>query len=205
MPKWNTHLYVADKLNEKMELKGQEKEEFYLGSVLPDINNGWLVKGVHKRILHDETHICAENEFAWTHFYEKYKKNIQNREPIFLGYLLHLFTDARFNDDYYEAIKGTWIENEEKDDQRILKQEDFGKFDDRLGRNGFQMKNIAADAEMIKKIEEVDVNEEDLARTNEYLAREDRMPVEKNYNFYDEDRLLGVAQGIVEDFYERFL
>jgi len=204
MPKWNTHLEVAKRVNEKLRLKGKEKEEFFLGSILPDINNGWLVRGVHKKIDHDTTHICGENEFAWAHFYDKYKKCIQEQNPIHLGYLLHLFTDARFNDDYYEAIKGTWIEKEGKDKQRILKQEDFGKFDDGLGRSGFILENINSDLGAIEEIDEVDIDESDLRNVNEYLGREDRIS-EKEYNFYDEGELMGLLVGVCEDFMERFV
>ena len=204
MPKWNTHLYVAEQINDVLKLMGKEREEFFLGNIAPDINNGWLVKNVHHRILHDETHICSENEFAWSHFYEKYKKCIQERKPIYLGYLLHLFLDARMNDDYYEAIKGTWVEKEEKDRQRVLKQEDYGKLDDTIGRNGFRLQNIESDAVALAEIEEVDVNEDDLKLVNEYLSHEDRVPV-KEYNFYTENELLGLIAGICEDYKERFL
>ena len=204
MPKWNTHLYVAEQVNDALKYTGREKEEFLLGNVLPDINNGWLVKNVRKRILHDETHICSENEFAWSHFYEKYKKCIQARKPLYMGYLLHLFTDARMNDDYYEAIKGTWVEKEEKDKQRVLKQEDFGKLDDAIGRNGLVLRNIESDVEALSGINEVDVNADDLKLVNEYLSHEDRVP-EKEYNFYTEAELLGLIYGISEDYVERFV
>ena len=204
MPKWNTHLYVAEQINRTLKCTGRDREEFLLGNILPDINNGWLVKGVHKRILHDETHICSENEFAWSHFYDKYKKCIQEKKPLYLGYLLHLFTDARMNDDYYEAIKGTWVEKEERDRQRILKQEDFGKLDDALGRSGLMLENIKSDVVALSGISEVDINEDDLRLVNEYLSREDRM-LEKEYNFYTEEELLSLVYGISEDYIERFV
>lgn len=204
MPGWNTHLTAGMMVNDVIKYTGADKEKFLLGNILPDINNGWLVTDVHKKIVHDTTHVCAENEFAWKHFYDKYKKVIQNKEPICVGYLLHLFLDAHFNDDFYEAIKGTSLDALEKDEKRILKQQDFSKFDAELNKIKFVMNNIGEDVEATKRIDEVEIDAEDLRKTNEFLAREVRK-VNKGYNFYNEARLREILYGTVEDFIWRVI
>ena len=55
MPSWNTHLEAGNRLADKLKLKGKEREEFLLGCLLPDINNGYVNK-VKTIKDHNETH-----------------------------------------------------------------------------------------------------------------------------------------------------
>jgi len=72
-----------------------------LGSMLPDINNCYIVKNVLQKINHHITHMGKCKNPSYIDFYNKYINEINNNNPIFIGYLLHLFTDYKFNDHFY--------------------------------------------------------------------------------------------------------
>ena len=86
MPGWNIHLEVGERIAQKMNLSGKKKEEFLLGCILPDINNGYINK-VKKKKEHRKTHWAFEEKSS-LNFYAKYKEKIDNREPIYFGYLV---------------------------------------------------------------------------------------------------------------------
>ena len=44
MPNWKIHLEIAKRLNKKFNYTQNKLEEFYLGNILPDINNCFIVK-----------------------------------------------------------------------------------------------------------------------------------------------------------------
>ena len=103
MPGWNIHLEAGERVASKLKFTKLSKKEFLLGCILPDINNGYINK-VKKRKQHEETHY-AYNQKSSLNFYAENRDKIRERDPIFLGYLFHLYTDGFFNYDFYRTIK----------------------------------------------------------------------------------------------------
>ena len=52
MPNWKVHLEIAKRINQKQNYTGKELEEFNLGSILPDINNCYIVTDISKKLDH---------------------------------------------------------------------------------------------------------------------------------------------------------
>ena len=76
MPNWKTHIEISKQLNKKLNYNDEEFELFAFGNILPDINNGHLVKDVSKIIDHKITHFVADKK-SYINFYNKYKDIIK--------------------------------------------------------------------------------------------------------------------------------
>ena len=98
MPGWNIHLEAGERVAKKLKFTGVKRKEFLLGCILPDINNGYINR-VKRRKHHEETHY-AYNQKSSLNFYAENRDKINERDPIFLGYLFHLYTDGYFNYDF---------------------------------------------------------------------------------------------------------
>ena len=103
MPSWNIHLEAGIRLADKLKLSGLKRKEFLFGCLLPDINNGYINQVKIKK-HHGETHYAFDQKSS-LNFYAENKAQVDAREPIFLGYLFHLYTDGYFNYDFYRTIK----------------------------------------------------------------------------------------------------
>ena len=98
MPGWNVHLEAGERLAKKLKFSGKKRKEFLLGCLLPDINNGY-VNHVKTKKEHKETHYAYDQKSS-LNFYAENKSEIDKKTPIYLGYLLHLYTDGFFNYDF---------------------------------------------------------------------------------------------------------
>ena len=77
MPSWGIHLEIANRVSNKIE--DVDKNLFMFGNVMPDINNGYVIRDVSKIIAHKITHYDGEQDFkGYRRFYIKYAKYIQN-------------------------------------------------------------------------------------------------------------------------------
>ncbi|MBQ3436855.1 hypothetical protein IJG26_02815 [Candidatus Saccharibacteria bacterium] len=128
MPSWNIHLEAGERLAKKLKFSGAKRNEFLLGCLLPDINNGYINKvGIEKP--HEETHYAFDNKSS-LNFYADYKNEIDEKEPLYLGYLLHLYTDGYFNYDFYRKIKHSKIgKNLTHEEKREIKHHDYWIYD----------------------------------------------------------------------------
>ena len=122
MPNWKTHLEISKELNRVLKYNDKEFELFAFGSILPDVNNGYLVKDVSKIIDHRTTHFKGEDK-SYINFYNKYKNII--KEPLIFGYFTHLYTDFNWNKNFYENTKVMHHNEENHDRMREMKQHDF--------------------------------------------------------------------------------
>ena len=128
MPSWNIHLEAGTRLADKLKLKGKPRKAFLLGCLLPDINNGYINK-VKVKKHHEETHYAYDQKSS-LNFYAENKERIRARDPVFLGYLLHLYTDGYFNYDFYRTIKRDPLgEGLDHDAKREIKHHDFWIYD----------------------------------------------------------------------------
>ena len=112
MPNWKTHLEISKRLNEKYKFNEKDFELFMFGSILPDINNSYVVTGISKKISHDTTHFRSKEVPSYILFAEKYKKQIDDKNPIFVGYVTHLFTDYMWNNNFYTSVARREFEEE---------------------------------------------------------------------------------------------
>ena len=56
---------------------------------------------------------------------KEFKNEIENKNPLFLGYLAHLYTDNTWNKNFYTRVQNENIKVENRDELRIMKQSDF--------------------------------------------------------------------------------
>ncbi len=90
MPSWPIHIAVANKVNEKLNLN----DDFILGTVLPDVLDGYIIKSSN---ITDKnlSHFRINHKISLDYFLEKYHDKLNN--PIVLGFLVHLITDQFYN------------------------------------------------------------------------------------------------------------
>ena len=187
MPRWETHLEIAERLNETLKFTDKDREAFLLGSILPDINSGYLLPEVSKIIDKDYTHFYWDDELSYQKFAKKYSTQIANRDPLFLGYLAHLYTDYFWNDDFSKRASGTEIAEKDHEYQRILKQGDFWVYNNRFKRKNPKINYPKYLTKRAQEIEEIALTEEDISRVLEYLSSGDLN--EDGLKFYQPEQL----------------
>lgn len=95
MPTHKTHLAIAKKVNEKINL---DLDQIMLGSVLPDI-----VEGENHQIAHfqhgekDLEGLANPDEFV-----KKYKNKLSN--PVMIGFLIHILSDRFYNEYFFKQF-----------------------------------------------------------------------------------------------------
>ena len=186
MPNWGEHLLIANKLLKKIKL---DENLFLFGNILPDVQDGFLVKGISNIQPHKINHYDLNgenydpnNKKEYEVFYEMYSEKMDN--PIIMGYLAHLITDSLWNDIFYNGKcvkendkligfinkKGELIKGD-KADLRKNKQSDFGIFSSYIYKN-HNMKipeynlEIAKNANFIKNI---NINNDDVKKVVDYI------------------------------------
>ena len=202
MPGWNIHLEAGERVVRKLKFTKLSKKEFLLGCILPDINNGYINK-VKKRKQHEETHY-AYNQKSSLNFYAENRNKIRDREPIFLGYLFHLYTDGFFNYDFYRTIKRHRIgEGLNPDEKRELKHHDFWLYDTNfnhhLGVKKEELKNLA---KRCNKVPAVEITAEDIEDVERILLMNnlnDNLKGSK-YRFYTKKRLDDLLEDTIDSF-----
>lgn len=208
MPSWNIHLEAGERLAKKLKLPTPKRSEFLLGCLLPDINNGYINKvGIEKS--HEETHYTFNNKSS-LNFYADYQKEIDEKEPLFLGYLFHLYTDGYFNYDFYRKIKrakiGQGLTREEK---REIKHHDFWIFDSKF-HHQLNIENRAESSRLAKianTIPAVQIEPEDIEDIERILSNQDLNSSVKGepYTFYTEERLNDLIESTIESFSHDYL
>ncbi len=208
MPGWNIHLEAGERLAQKLNFSEVKKKEFLFGCILPDINNGYINK-VKKVMCHEKTHYAYDQKSS-LNFYAENKAEIDRREPVFFGYLFHLYTDGFFNYDFFRTIKhspmGDGLNYDEK--QRI-KHHDFPIYDSnfthRIGvESREEAERLAKKANMINIPEITAEDIEDIERIltsgelKEYFKGED-------YMFYTKERLDELMTEMIESFSKDYL
>lgn len=170
MPNWKIHLEIAKRLNRKFNYTQKKLEEFYLGNILPDINNCFIVKDISTKLEHKYTHYQDEIEIPSYKNFEKIYKNKIYEEPIIVGYYIHLYTDYTWNNYFYtnfnenEKLRG--LSHEEK---RTLKQDDFKVYNNLFIYNKPKFFNKENLVEKSKKIDRISINKEDIEKVEKFL------------------------------------
>ncbi len=207
MPSWNIHLEAGERIAKKLRFNKIEKQEFLFGCLLPDINNGYINNPKVTK-PHRETHYAYDQKSS-LNFYAENKAEIDAKNPIYLGYLFHLYTDGFMNYDFYRTIKrhplGVGKTNDEKAD---IKHHDFWLYDTNfhheLNIDPEAAKKIAKKA---SKINAVQITAEDIEEINAILRRRDLNDDIKNdeYIFYSKDTLDNLVEDMIESFTNDYL
>lgn len=202
MPSWNIHLEAGNRLADKMKLSGKKRKEFLLGCLLPDINNGYINKVKIKK-EHGETHYSFDKKSS-LNFYAENKERIEALEPIFVGYLFHLYTDGFFNYDFYRSIKhdalGDGLDHAAK---REIKHHDFWIYDmnynHNLGVNHSEALELAKIANEVPATEITAEDIEDVDRILNDFEFKNAMSGEE-YKFYTKERLDRLMDDLIASF-----
>ncbi len=189
MPGWAIHTIVANKISDKININ---KNNFIFGNIVPDINNGYLVEDISKKISHMDTHFTKEEDIQEKKFnfknIERFKEEYKNKmdNPIVLGCFTHLLTDSFWNqiafDEHYvygnakefEGIKlhsGDFVKCEKRE-ATAMKQREFKEFGSRLLKQNANIlfpnynEDIISEA---KEIVEFNITRNDVMNVIEYL------------------------------------
>lgn len=202
MSDWWTHLYCANKVNEKIGYAGVQKDLFLYGNILPDINPGWLIEPetqIDQSITHFEIDWCGQGYF-WVpqRFFEEYMEKDNKVNPLKLGYLFHIWLDVSFMTEFmsrvpvsdtinrgFEVREWKW-----KDNEIFIK-----KYPQQLSiENIFEVVNIA------KEIKEINVTRNDLLKVPAYLEEFGRKRTNDEYHVFDEKSLSDFYEKLCDDF-----
>jgi len=187
LPNWKIHIEIGLKLNEYLKYDKEELNTFLLGSILPDINNGWMVPDVSVKLKHDATHLGIFGTQSYINLYDNYKHEFDDKNPLFIGYMAHVYTDYIWNRDFYTTITKSNLDLSDKDELRKLKQSDFKLYTNKYINNIIDINDIDGVLEEIQKINEISVAKDDVLKAIEFLKRENVYKSE--YKFYTEQRL----------------
>ena len=189
MPTWGIHLYIAKKVNRRLKIK--DYNDFLIGNIITDINNGYVVKNISKIIQHKKTHYYSEIKmkkgsqmhYDVEQFIKDNSKNIQ--EAVVLGYITHLLADEYWNNVTYER-HGLYNEKNEligmklndkteivvdMNTRRKMKQSDFKIFTNYLYKNKLIDIPVYDEkvCDKIKNIKQIELTKEDIDKTINYL------------------------------------
>lgn len=133
MPRWGTHLLIANKIWERR--KNIDKNGFLFGNILPDLQNGYLIKEVSKIINYEESHYeFLNHKKGYQNFYDTYLGKLDS--SVMLGYFTHLIADYCFNKRFEEKWvvdnKMNFIGYKDKENQLVKKSKEKARKDKHL-------------------------------------------------------------------------
>ena len=214
MPSLKVHLETGKRIASKLNFSPQEELELLVGCILPDVNNGFI-NSPKTKYSHDYTHYSYNGESASArNFYNSYTEKIKAREPIFLGYLLHLFVDVYFNQHFYQEFrKSPMSQGLNKDQQCSIKHHDFWIYDTNFTSPlDLTPEIIEAIVPVSNQIANVQIVPEDMVEINELLHNSDinkRIvggPVDgEPYTFCDQAFMDRLLEGSIEEFTDQYL
>lgn len=204
MADWNTHLYCAQKVNLVLKYTGAELDMFLFGNLLPDVNPGWNITPVvhiDQAVTHCEEDWTGQDYFwSTTRFYEKYVEEIKAKNPLYLGYLFHLWLDVSVMTYFVSKVPmselvliGHGV--------RKWKWQDMGIFI--KNHPGVLTIDNVKKIEMASKgIEEIDICAEDLIKIPDYLRQLASEETNNEYHVLNEKGLKEFYDRVCGDFAE---
>lgn len=216
MATWVAHLAMAKNLEDKLNIKN--KDEFYLGSILPDLER-WVVSDLSILVPYSESHyaetVCSNNKEIGEHinlnkFFNENKNNMS--EDIFLGYYSHLIADYYLNNIFIENLLvyendecvGIILDNNEvkicsADQRRIYKHKEYDYFDNYI-RSNMKLDYPKYNKEMLNKVKmfkRFNLSEDDVIKITKEaknLVTKQKTNKKYNYEFLSEKRLIQVLK-----------
>lgn len=172
MPNWKTHLEVGKRLNKYLKYNEKDINLLLIGSILTDINNSHIVTDISTKLSHDITHIRKQENPSYIEFYNKYSEEISKYNPVFVGYLAHLFTDEIWNAHFYKKDEVLQMKDKNHDELRIMKQKDFEIYNSKFVDNIIELDNVEEVLEQTAKIDEISIIKEDIEKVVEFLRNQ---------------------------------
>lgn len=172
MPNWKIHIAIGNEVNKYLKFKGEDQEKFLFANVLPDINNANLVTDVSMIIPHDITHFKNKKQETYQNFYDKYEEKIKTKDPLYVGYLLHLFTDYYWNSVFYHHVKNTRFKNKLSKELKEIKHHDFRIYNNKYINNILQITDKKVIISELKSLSEVKIKEKDIDLICEFLKNQ---------------------------------
>lgn len=182
MPRWGEHLIIANRILDESKI-AIDKNLFLFGNILPDVQDGYLIKDISNIIPHTINHFDYENgKSVYQNFYNEYKDKINN--SVILGYFTHLMTDYLWNKKfeekcildennnfigYYNIDKKIIRKN--KEESGLDKQRDFRIFESYIFSNYDIEGPVYNDnlAENSNLIEIININKDDVRKVVKYI------------------------------------
>lgn len=196
MPNWKTHLELAKKVNEYLKYDEESFNVFLLGSILPDINNSYVVTNIKEKLTHAVTHFKDESNKTYVNFSNIYSKEINSKNPLFLGYFFHLYLDYSFN-NYFYTKKRNDLNIEEHSKVREIKQHDFKIFNNKFINNYIKINDIDKLVDEIKNIKEVSIIRKDIIEVINFLNNQEKFVGE--YKVFNEDELNDLFESVIKN------
>lgn len=225
MPNWGEHFLIANKVLEKAKL---DKNLFLFGNILPDVQNGYLVKGISITAAQSVDHFWLEKVYehkqkrGYEVFNEKYSNKMKN--PVVAGYFAHLLADTMWNDMFYQGK--CKIENEKpagytnnagvfiKSDTigcKNAKHKDFWAFQYYIyEKYNLEIPKYSPNiVEEIKVLENIKINDEDVKKVIKYIneTKDSAKDKDKKLEIFTEDELKDKINQCVEktlEYLEKF-
>lgn len=184
MPRWGEHLYIASKIYIKIkDIIKMDKNLFLFGNILPDVQDGYLVKDISNIVSHQINHYDFDNnKNVYENFYNLYSKQLNN--SLILGYFTHLTTDYLWNKKFkekciidnknyfvgYYGVENKIVKKEEK--EAILdKQNDFRIFENYI-YNKFNIESPTYEEKLVANsnlIETVNIKDKDIINVLDFI------------------------------------
>lgn len=201
MPSWKVHLEIAKRIGKYLNYNEKEQEEFYLGNLLPDINNSFIVNDISRQIEHKYTHYQDGKEIpSYENFKKIYNNKIYDNKLIF-GYYVHLYTDYTWNNFFYTKYsKDERWKDLEHSELRKMKQSDFNVYSDKFIENRPQFANKKELAENTKNIERISITEEDIKKVERFLKMQQKSGLK--YQILSEQILDGLMNNTIKEIEE---
>lgn len=200
MADWNTHIYCALKVNEKLQFEGAKLEKFLYGNILPDVNMGWLLEPevlLEQKVTHFDG-MGQEYFFGPKKFFDKYEEKIREKNPIYLGYLFHLWLDVSIMTNYVSKVPMSEIVMHGSE-VREWKWNDMAVF---IKKFSYDLSSdyISEILEECKGIEEVKVTSKELMMIPGLLKQTRLENTSKQYLHFDEKMMKEFYSVICKDF-----
>ena len=207
MPSWNIHLEAGNRIADKLKMTSSQRQEFLVGCLLPDINNGYI-NSPNVVKPHEETHYVYDQKSS-LNFYAENSDKINAKDPLYLGYLLHLYTDGFFNYDYYRNIKRHPLGEGKTDEDKLnIKHHDFWLYDTNF-HHVFDLsdKDAATITKKANNISAVQLSAEDIKDALGILSRNDINDKIRHdsYIFYTKEALDNLLEDMCESFTNDYL
>lgn len=199
MPNWKTHLEISNRINKGYGFEGMELKKFLLGSILPDINNSHVVENISVEIKNEITHFYQKDKPSYIVFYEKYREQIDKKDPLFIGYITHLYTDYTWNNGFYTKLKKENYPETDRDTLRKMKWNDFAVFNNKfmeLCIDIYLDDEVESIYNNCKNIKEINVSERDIRLSIEFLKK--KIFYEADVQFYTIKELDELLEKTVE-------
>lgn len=200
MPRWGIHLEIANRIKDKINIGSNE---YLFGNILPDVQDGYLVKDISNILNHLDNHYNDLINNTYDAFYEIHKEIIN--EDIVIGYLVHLLTDFYFNksfDKKYKWLDNSNIELELLTGEKVImdrdlagikyKQHDFKVFEKELIKQK-EIETPVFEKDLTYKsnlITVININENDVKKVIKYFDDEFyNVNIDNEYLIYEKEEL----------------